>query len=83
MSLYLATTHDEYELPVAVADSPSELAMMLGTTANCISSSISHKRPYLYRVEEPEGVEEPEDWWPTNEGQLWTYNEKSEVIYID
>lgn len=77
MSLYLATTHDEYELPVAVADSPSELAMMLGTTANCILSSISHKRPYLYRVEEPE------DWWPTNEGQLWTYNEKSEVIYID
>lgn len=54
MSLYLATTHDEYELPVAVADSPSELAMMLGTTANCISSSISHKRPYLYRVEEEE-----------------------------
>ena len=54
MSLYVATTHDKYELPVAVADSPSELAMMLGTTANCISSSISHKRPYCYKIEEEE-----------------------------
>lgn len=30
MMLYLAVTNDEYELPVAVADSKSELARMTG-----------------------------------------------------
>jgi hypothetical protein len=54
MSLYLATTHDKYELPVAVADSPRELARIMGTTSGSISSSISHKRPYWYKIEEEE-----------------------------
>lgn len=30
--LYLAVTPDQYELPLAVADSPAELAKMLGVT---------------------------------------------------
>lgn len=50
--LYLRTTVDEYELPVAVAESPSELAEMLGTNANVVSSSISHQRLGWFRVEE-------------------------------
>lgn len=37
MMLYLAVTNDEYELPVAVADSKSELARMTGiATSNQI-----------------------------------------------
>ena len=50
--LYLRTTVDELELPVAVAESPGELAEMLGTNANVVSSSISHQRPGWFRVEE-------------------------------
>lgn len=54
MTLYMKCTTDKYELPIAVADSPSELAEMLGTNANVVSSSISHKRPYWYKIEEEE-----------------------------
>ena len=32
MKLYLRVTKDEYELPLAVADSAQELAVMMGTT---------------------------------------------------
>lgn len=30
MTLYMKVTSDKYELPIAVADSPAELALMLG-----------------------------------------------------
>lgn len=40
--LYLAVTPDEYELPLFVADSAVELAKMFSTTANVVSSCISH-----------------------------------------
>ena len=52
MTLYMKCTTDKYELPIAVAESPSELAKMLGTNANVVSSSISHQRPGWFRVEE-------------------------------
>lgn len=44
MVLYMAVTNDVYELPVAVADSPKELAEMLGSDRNTISSTISHAK---------------------------------------
>ena len=40
--VYMQVTHDEYELPIAVADSATELADMLGTTKASILSAISH-----------------------------------------
>jgi len=51
MTLYLRTTNDKYELPIAVAESPTELARLLGTTQGSVSSSISHKRPGWYKIE--------------------------------
>ncbi len=42
--IWMKVTNDEYELPVAVADSIGELAKILGTTNNSISSSMSHYR---------------------------------------
>ena len=36
MKLYVRTTTDELELPVAVADSAKELAEMTGTTVGCV-----------------------------------------------
>ena len=38
MKLYLAVTHDKYELPLYVADTPMEMAEWMGTTyANVLS----------------------------------------------
>lgn len=42
MKLYIYVSGDELELPLAVADSPRELAKMCNTTANVVSSSITH-----------------------------------------
>lgn len=41
MKLYLLITLDEYELPLAVADTPTELAEMTGYKRSSIKSSIS------------------------------------------
>jgi hypothetical protein len=51
MKLYIKTTMDDLELPVAVAGSAQELARMTGTTAASIYSSISHKHKGWARVE--------------------------------
>lgn len=51
MILYLRTTTDKYELPIAVAESATELARLLGTTKGCVYSSLSHKRPGWYKLE--------------------------------
>lgn len=42
--LYMAVTKDHLELPIAVADSPHELAEMIGVKANNISSSLTRTR---------------------------------------
>lgn len=39
--LYIKTTLDEYSLPIAVAESPTELAKMLGIKANAVSHALS------------------------------------------
>ena len=44
MKLYLKVTDDKYELPVAVADSQSELARLCGVSKATITSSLSHQR---------------------------------------
>ena len=51
MKLYIKTTMDDLELPVAVADSAKELAELTGTTAACVYSSLSHKHKGWERVE--------------------------------
>lgn len=49
--LYMVTTHDELELPVAVADSIKELSHMTGIPATTIATSISLERPYYYKID--------------------------------
>lgn len=49
--LYIAVSLDEYELPIAVADTVPELARMMGTSANTINSSLSHKARRYRKVE--------------------------------
>jgi transposase len=66
VKMYIATTADIYELPIAVADNGKELAKMLGTTPATIYTYISRQKsgtytrgkgrqkcPYLvYKIEE-------------------------------
>ena len=80
MHVYLKTTLDEYELPVAVADTARELAEMVGTSQSVIYSSISHKYRGYYKVEIED--DKPEIW-ADNDGRLWYYGANSEVIYVD
>ena len=51
MKLYVRTTTDRLELPIAVAGSAKELAEMTGTTPACVLSSISHGHKGWERVE--------------------------------
>lgn len=58
MAIWMKVTNDIYELPVAVADNPRELAKLCGTTANAVKSGVSHvrkghqKRSSYVKVEE-------------------------------
>lgn len=51
MKLYLRTTMDDLELPIAVAGSAEELAQMLHITKNHVKSSISHEYRGWYKIE--------------------------------
>lgn len=53
--LYVRTTMDELELPIAVAGSAKELAKMLNTTPNVVYSSISKHHKGWYKVQEKRG----------------------------
>ena len=44
MILWLRVTQDEYELPMVVADSRTELAEMLGVRPKNISSTMAHAK---------------------------------------
>ena len=56
-SLYMKTTNDDLELPVAAADNAGELAKMLGTTRGVVYSSLAHKHRGWHKVI----IEEDED----------------------
>lgn len=51
VKLYVRSTGDRLDLPLAVADSAEELARMLGTTKGSVMSSISHGHKGWERVE--------------------------------
>ena len=55
--VYMRTTTDELELPVAIADTARELAEMIGTSVNCVFSSLSHNHKGWAKVE----IEEDEN----------------------
>lgn len=51
MTLYVKTTADRYQLPLAVAESKAELAQMLGVSKESVRSGFSHKHKTYYMVE--------------------------------
>lgn len=48
--IYMKVSRDKYELPLAVADTADELALIVGTTKNTVLSSISHGHRTYIRV---------------------------------
>ena len=44
MTIYMKVTKDRYSLPVAVADSPKELAALCGVSPNAIYLGLSHEK---------------------------------------
>lgn len=42
--IWMKVTQDEFELPLAIADSSTELAIICGTTANNIRSTVAKGR---------------------------------------
>lgn len=63
MVVYMQVTKDEYELPVAIADTVAELAMLTGIKPNSISTSISKAKKYkrksqYVKIEIDEGDED-------------------------
>ena len=49
MTLYMKVTMDEYELPVAVADTKNELARMLGMERGKVRSAFANVKKYGYK----------------------------------
>ena len=43
MTLYVAVTNDRYELPIAVAETQTELAIMVGVDISTISKQIKRR----------------------------------------
>ena len=80
MKLYIKTTRDKFELPVAVADSPKELGRMTGRSAASISSMITHKTPGWHRVEVEDFI--IPECWPDNDGNLWYYDDKGREVIV-
>ena len=61
MKLYLLVTQDEFELPLAVADSPAELARMTGAKKATIASTLSNFRKGKYKRPQYREVEVDDD----------------------
>lgn len=51
MRIYMQVTTDKYQLPVAVASTPLELAKLVGTSVNTIKSCISKGSKKYIRVD--------------------------------
>lgn len=54
-AIYIMVTKDEYELPMAIADTVKELSVMTGKSENAIRSGISKQkqgyRSRFYKIE--------------------------------
>ena len=51
MTLYMKSTNDNLDLPIAVADSCAELARMLGLSLNSVYSMISKEISGYHKIE--------------------------------
>lgn len=69
MKVWMRITNDDFQLPVAVADTAAELAAMCGTSANSIVSAVSHVKAgrkkfcsyVCVEIDEREGKGDPDE----------------------
>ena len=61
MKVYIHVTRDKYELPLAIADSPSELARIIGVNRKTINSTLTLFRQGKYKSPQYQEVEIDED----------------------
>lgn len=79
MKLYMKCTTDELELPLAVADSPKELAVMLKANYGTIATMVSKQICGYHKVE----IEDTE-LYPDNDGNLWCRDpDTMQVVYVE
>lgn len=75
-TLYMKCTTDKYELPIAVEDSPAKLAKRLGLKRHSVATLCSKQICGYHRIKfEPE-------MYPDNDGGLWRWDEKGNVIHV-
>ena len=77
MKVYIKYDRHKPHLPVAIADSKEELAVMIGASLNTVRSSLSHG------IESFAEVEIYEDCYPDNDGNLWRYDEEGNVEIVE
>jgi hypothetical protein len=78
MKLYMKCTTDELELPLAVADSPKELAVMLKANYGTIATMVSKQICGYHKVE----IEDTE-LYPDNDGNPWCYDNNGRVVIVE
>lgn len=61
MRVFIKVTRDKYEFPLAIADSPSELARITGDNKATIASTLSHFRHGHYKHPQYQEVEIDEE----------------------
>lgn len=61
MKVYIHVTRDKYELPLAIADSPSELARITGANRGTVASTLSLFRSGKYKHPQYQEVEIDDD----------------------
>lgn len=79
--LYIKCTTDKYEFPVAVADTPGELANMLGVKVTTVRSNTSSGRNGYHRIELDDFIIPV--CYPDNDGGLWYKDDETgRVIHV-
>lgn len=77
MNLYMKTTTDKYELPIAVEDSPTKLAKKLGLNRHSVATMCSKQICGYHRIK----IES--EMYPDNDGGLWHYGDDGRVIIVE
>lgn len=75
-NLYMKCTTDKLELPLIVEESPTALANRLGLKPHSVATLCSKQKCGYHRVK-------IDEWWPTNDGGLWRWDDNGGVIVIE
>ena len=64
-------------LPEAVGDNFHDLGRILGISASAVSHAV-HRDSESYKV-----VKTEQDMWPTNNGDLWYYDDNGKMVIVE